>query len=110
MKRQIINVPIFNQKIILVKSKSLVDIENWIQDVYSVTTEPIAEYNDGAVWVPNGDIIVGFMEDSSNNSIIHETGHVVFAINRIIGLDYNEETFCYLLDWLYPKVKSFFDD
>lgn len=44
-------------------------------------------------------------------TVLHEIVHAVFAINRIIGLEYNEETFCYLIDWLYPQIDKFiFDD
>lgn len=110
MKKLTINVPIFNVPIVLLKTDEWSKLKNWFSTYFEQEIELPDRYADGVTYVANGKITLGFLTNCTSQTALHESLHAVFGINSIIGLEYNEEIFCYLLEWLYPIVEKFCKD
>ncbi len=108
MKKLLINVPIFDVKVIVIVSDNVEDVASYIEDVYNIPWQ--AKYADGITYQINNDIIIGLKERCDEHVIVHEICHTVFALDRILGLEHAEETWCYLSDYLYNVIKSFIYD
>lgn len=105
MIRKIINVPIYNQIVEIIKAKSILDIDDYVQNKYPEEQFPCADGNqDGRTWTTSqGYIIIG-IEESSTDVLIHELGHATWSILNRAGVS-DEEAFCYLLSFLYKESK-----
>lgn len=109
MRRIVINVPIFNQNITVIVAKDVASITKWVNDSFNQNFSFDVKI-DGSVYMAQGSIIVGLEEGVEDKVILHESLHVVFALDRILGLDYSEELWCYLLEFIYSAIKQFVND
>lgn len=102
MKRWALNIPIFDVEIEIVLGDEISKIAKYVEDAY----DNYIEYIPGTVAVTydisDGPIIIGL---TSNDQwyMLHECLHAVHKIFNRKGIQ-DEETFCYLGEWLYREV------
>lgn len=53
--------------------------------------------------LPNDILFLGVTTSYTLQDIVHECGHMTWQILEQVGSD-DEETFCYLLDYIFGKV------
>lgn len=108
MKKLEIKIPIFDQKVFVIKAEDMKTIDNYVEDIYDIKLNRTdAEYRDASTYLMlNGDILIGLLPKATDRIIVHETGHTVFELLNILGIDptKDQETFCYLQDYLFDKI------
>jgi hypothetical protein len=103
MKKLEINIPIYEQQIIVLKADDLKTIDNYIEDCYSTSIEA-GDCRDASTYVlPNNVIIIGLTTSVTDKVIVHEAGHAVYQFMRNIGSQ-DEETFCYVQEFIFDKI------
>ena len=102
MKRWSISIPIFNKEVIVLQSKDIQTIENYINDAYNCSFTGGESCCGATYTLPNGSIIIGLM-NNDKSTVLHECCHAVFRIQDTINST-DEELFCYLVEYLYNHV------
>ena len=108
MKKLVINVPIFDTKVTVIISNDIENITSYIESIHDIPWQSI--HVDGITCQIDNEVIIGLKESCDNRVIVHEVCHAVFALNRILGLEFAEETWCYLSDYLYNTITKFIHD
>ena len=103
LKRWEIKVPIFESEIELVVADDIDKIDDYVSDTFNVDLDKRGPAVGRTYLLPSNLIIAGFTLDCDEWTIIHECGHIIWSIKYIIGFD-DEETFCYLLEWVTKQV------
>lgn len=106
MKRIDINIPIYDQEVILLKADNLSTIDDYVEDCYRVQLDKGSNRSASTYILSNDVIIIGITPDVTDRVIVHETGHAVFQLLKNIGINpyYDDESFCYIQDFLFDKV------
>lgn len=108
MKRLEINIPIYDQEVILLKADSLSTIDDYVEDCYRVQLEKGSCRSASTYILPENVIIIGITPEITDRIIVHETGHATFQLLKNIGINpyYDDESFCYIQDYLFDKVTT----
>ena len=108
MKKLKINIPIYDQEIIVLKSELLSTIDDYIEDCYRVQLEKGCNRTASTYILPDNVIIIGITPEITDRIIVHETGHATFQLLKNIGINpyYDDESFCYIQDYLFDKVTT----
>lgn len=109
MKRWAINVPIFDIEVEIVLGDNLGNIATYIEDAYDCSFMDAGLDTVAATYdVPNGPIVIA-LTCMDKWFVLHECLHAVWKIFKRKGIE-DEETFCYLAEWLYKEVYILIDD
>lgn len=103
MKKLEINIPIYEQQIVVLKADNLETIDNYIQDCYSVSLDHGDCRVASTYILPENVIIIGITTNVTPKVIVHETGHAVNQFLRNIGSS-DEETFCYVQEFIFDEI------
>lgn len=108
MKRLDINIPIYDQDVIVLKADSLNTIDDYVEDCYRVQLEKGSCRSASTYILPENVIIIGITPEITNRIIVHETGHATFQLLKNIGINpvYDDESFCYIQDYIFDKVTT----
>lgn len=107
MKRLEIKVPIFDQTILVLKADDIASIDDYIVNVYDCHLEFAPGKRDACTYtMPTGEIVVGLLPGATDRVIVHELSHATFSLLETLYIDptKDQETFCYILDYLFSIV------
>ena len=106
MKRLDINIPIYDQNIIILKADSLSTIDDYVEDCYRIQLEKGAVRSASTYILPDDIIIIGITPKVTDRIIVHETGHATFQLLKNIGINpiFDDESFCYIQDYIFEKI------
>lgn len=106
MKRLDVNIPIYDQDIIILKADSLNTIDDYVEDCYRVQLEKGSCRSASTYILPENVIIIGITPEITSRIIVHETGHATFQLLKNIGINpvYDDESFCYIQDYIFDKI------
>ena len=108
MKKLDINIPVYDQDVVILKADSLQTIDDYIEDCYRVQLEKSSCRSASTYILPENVIIIGITPEVTDRIIVHETGHATFQLLKNIGINpyYDDESFCYIQDYLFDKVTN----
>ena len=108
MKRLDINIPIYDQDVIVLKADSLNTIDDYVEDCYRVQLEKGSCRSASTYILPENVIIIGITPEITSRIIVHETGHATFQLLKNIGINpvYDDESFCYIQDYIFDKITT----
>lgn len=108
MRKLNINVPIFDQKIIVIQGKSMPKIDEYVEDSYSCYFGELPERSGSVYNLPDNTIVMGLLSDVTDKIIVHECGHATFDLMRFVGINpvTDQETFCYIQEYLFDKIST----
>ena len=108
MKRLDINIPIYDQNVILLKADALNTIDDYVEDCYRLQLYKASCRSASTYILPDDIIIIGITPEVTDRIIVHETGHATFQLLKNIGINpyYDDESFCYIQDYLFDKITN----
>lgn len=110
MRKLKINVPIFDQLIIVIQAENMKSIDDYIQDTYNVNFGELnPENRSGTTYnLPDTTIIIGILPYVTTKILVHETGHATFDLMRFVGINpqTDQETFCYIQEYIFDKIAT----
>ena len=112
MKKLEINIPIFDQMVVVLQAEEMSSVDKYVEDVYDIKLGAgPAECRKASTYrLPNEIIIIGLLPDSTERTIVHECGHATFELLDVLGINptIDQETFCYIQDYLFDKIVTWF--
>ena len=111
MRKLEINIPIFDQMIVVLQAEEMSSVDKYVEDVYDIKLGAgPAECRKASTYRLPNEIIIGLLLDSTERTIVHECGHATFELLDILGINptIDQETFCYIQDYLFDKIVTWF--
>ena len=111
MKKWTVNIPIYNFEIEILYDEDMQNMVNYISEAHflSPTYEGSLSDYDALTWPINGSLIIITTTTTNKYVIVHECVHVVWSMFKSCGID-DEESFAYMLQYLYKQVMDKFND
>lgn len=108
MKKLDINIPIYDQNVVILKAEELNTIDDYVQDCYRVQLSGNPGRIATTYILQDNVIIIGITNETTNSVIVHETGHATFQLLKNIGInpELDDESFCYIQEYLFDKITA----
>lgn len=108
MKQTAINIPIFDQNVVVIWGENLENLLQYVEDTEGVIQKSTVSVDAITIDYRDGRIFICLTNSASDYVIVHECVHAVYALINLVSLDLkDEEIFAYLLEYLYKEIKKY---